>query len=44
VIEVHRKSRELRGFRITHGAPFLRHFTATLEELPPVPEPAGRGR
>jgi len=41
VIEVHRKSRELRGFRITHGAPFLRHFTATLEELPPVPEPAG---
>jgi tryptophanase len=34
VIEVHRRREVLRGFRITQGAPFLRHFTATLEELP----------
>jgi tyrosine phenol-lyase len=41
VIEVHRKRDELRGLRITQGAPFLRHFTATLEELP-ARQPAGR--
>jgi tryptophanase len=34
VIEVHRRRDDLRGFRITQGAPFLRHFTATLEETP----------
>ena len=34
VIEVHRNAAKLRGLRITHGAPFLRHFTAALEELP----------
>ena len=41
VIEVHRNAPRLKGLRITHGAPFLRHFTAALEELdsaaPPVP-------
>jgi len=41
VIDVHRKSADLRGFRIRQGAPFLRHFTATLEE---VPAPAAAGR
>jgi len=34
VIEVHRGASALRGLRITHGAPFLRHFTAALEEVP----------
>jgi len=34
VIEVHRNAGRLKGLRITHGAPFLRHFTAALEELP----------
>jgi tryptophanase len=34
VIEVHRNAAKLRGLKITHGAPFLRHFTAALEELP----------
>jgi tyrosine phenol-lyase len=33
VIEVHRRRDDLRGFRIAQGAPFLRHFTATLEEI-----------
>ncbi len=42
VIEVHRQRDALRGFRITRGAPFLRHFTATLEELPAAPETARR--
>ncbi len=41
VIEVHRNRDALRGLRITQGAPFLRHFTATLEELP-AGQPAGR--
>ncbi len=41
VIEVHRKRDALRGFRITHGAPFLRHFSARLEEVP-AGVPAGR--
>jgi tryptophanase len=34
VIEVHANRERLKGFRITHSAPFLRHFSATLEELP----------
>ena len=34
VIAVHRNASALRGLRITHGAPFLRHFTASLEEMP----------
>ena len=34
VIDVHRNRERLRGLRITHSAPFLRHFSATLEELP----------
>ena len=34
VIEVHRRREALRGLRITQGAPFLRHFTAMLEEMP----------
>jgi tryptophanase len=43
VIEVYRRRDALRGFRITKGAPFLRHFTASLEEVPAVAT-AGRGR
>jgi tryptophanase len=43
VIEVHRHRDRLRGFRITRGAPFLRHFTATLEELPASREAARLG-
>jgi len=34
VIEVHHGAQALKGLRITHGAPFLRHFTAALEEVP----------
>jgi tryptophanase len=34
VIAVYRNSSALKGLRITHGAPFLRHFTAALEEMP----------
>ncbi len=34
VIEVHKNRDRLRGLRITHSAPFLRHFSATLAELP----------
>ena len=41
VIEVHARRDALRGFRITVGAPFLRHFTATLEEVPAA-QPAAR--
>jgi tryptophanase len=33
VIEIYKKRDQLRGLRIVHGAPFLRHFTATLEEV-----------
>jgi len=34
VIDVHKNRDRLRGLRITHSAPFLRHFSATLAELP----------
>ena len=37
VLAIHRRRDGLRGLRITHGAPFLRHFTARLEELQPRP-------
>jgi tryptophanase len=37
VIAIHRQREALRGLRITHAAPYLRHFTAALEELPARP-------
>jgi len=40
VIAIHRERAALRGLRIVHEAPVLRHFTARLEEL--TPEEAGR--
>jgi tryptophanase len=33
VIELHRGRDQIRGMRITHEAPVLRHFTARLEEI-----------
>ena len=33
VLEVAGRSSKLRGFRITQGAPWLRHFTAQFEPI-----------
>ncbi|RMF76011.1 MAG: tryptophanase [Acidobacteria bacterium] len=33
ILEVHRKREKLRGYRIVHQAPFLRHFTARFEPV-----------
>ena len=33
VIQIYRRRERLKGLRITHEAPVLRHFTARLEEL-----------
>jgi len=33
ILEVHERRASLRGFRITHQAPFLRHFSARFEPL-----------
>jgi tryptophanase len=41
VIEIYRNRDRLRGLRIVQGAPYLRHFTATLEEVSPKVVPAG---
>jgi tyrosine phenol-lyase len=47
VIDLHRHRDRLRGLRITHEAPVLRHFTARLEEIEaaaaPAPARAGAG-
>jgi tryptophanase len=42
VIEIFHDRHQLRGLRIVHEAPVLRHFTARLAEIeePPVPLPA----
>ena len=37
VIEMHRDRQRLKGLRITHEAPTLRHFTARLEEIQDAP-------
>ncbi|NOT35676.1 MAG: tryptophanase [Candidatus Eisenbacteria bacterium] len=36
VIALHRERARLNGLKLTYEAPVLRHFTARLEELPPV--------
>ena len=41
VIQIYREREALRGLRIRHAAPYLRHFTADLEEVPPKPVHAG---
>ena len=41
VIRIYRERETLRGLRIRHAAPYLRHFTADLEEVPPRPVHAG---
>jgi tryptophanase len=41
VIALHRDRARLRGLRIVHEAPVLRHFTARLEEIEPVPAGVG---
>jgi tryptophanase len=33
ILDVWKRREELRGYRIIHEAPFLRHFTAHLEPL-----------
>jgi tyrosine phenol-lyase len=33
ILEVWRRREHIRGLRLTHQAPFLRHFTARLEPL-----------
>jgi tryptophanase len=33
ILEVYRKRKELKGYKITYEPPFLRHFTARLEKL-----------
>jgi tryptophanase len=43
VIAIHQQRDALRGLRVTQGAPFLRHFTARLEELPARPLAAHAG-
>ncbi len=35
ILEVHGRRESLRGYRITHQAPFLRHFSARFEPLQP---------
>ncbi|MBI4363969.1 MAG: tryptophanase [Candidatus Latescibacteria bacterium] len=37
VIEIHKERETLRGLRIVHEAPVLRHFTARLAEVTPAP-------
>jgi tryptophanase len=43
VIELYRKRESLKGLKIVHEAPVLRHFTARLEELSGAAAPAPSG-
>jgi tryptophanase len=33
IVEVFRKRDEIRGLKLVHQAPYLRHFSARLEQL-----------
>jgi tryptophanase len=37
ILEVWKKREQIRGVRVTYEAPFLRHFTARMEPIEPVP-------
>lgn len=41
VIEIYKNREKLGGLRIVHGAPYLRHFTATMAEIAHKKVPAG---
>jgi len=40
ILEVWRRREHIRGFELTHQAPFLRHFTARFRSLASGPAPA----
>jgi tryptophanase len=37
ILEVWERREKIRGMKLIHGAPFLRHFTAQLEPLAATP-------
>lgn len=40
ILEVWKKREQIRGMRLMYEAPFLRHFTARMEPVEPLPTPA----